>query len=292
METFAYQLELRFNENEYDQVTSLLYEVEVTSFSEGEQIRDENGDIQLINEYSVITCFFEAKDQAQKLEELIKLNFSNISSKILEITDDYQNAWKEWAKEVDINERISIIPKWITDSKDINKKITIRIDPAYAFGSGSHPTTIMCLKYLDKYRNIFSEIESSTVIDIGSGSGVLSILASKLGAKSITGIDIDELAVVAAKENAMINDCSNINFSTNTLSNINTEFDIVVVNIISSVITGLLPDILRIVKTNGILIISGLLESETDVLEIPQNFELLESDTLDGWLALSYKLRI
>ncbi|SFE15695.1 50S ribosomal protein L11 methyltransferase [Peptostreptococcus sp. D1] len=180
--------------------------------------------------------------------------------------EDWANNWKKYYKPTKIGDRIVIKPEWeeyIPSEGDL----VIHMDPGMAFGTGNHETTGMCIENLEKYVS-----EKSTVFDIGCGSGILGIVASKLGAKNVVGIDIDEMAVKVANENIQKNNVQNV--MTAIAGNMTDKIeegvkaDIVVANIIADIIMKMSGNVKKLIKDDGIFISSGIILAKVDeVLE-------------------------
>lgn len=142
-----------------------------------------------------------------------------------------------------------------------NGEVVIELDPGMAFGSGTHETTRMCLKLLEEYVK-----PSSDVLDIGTGSGILSIGAAKLGANNIKAVDIDSVAVKVAKENAKLNGVADkIDITCGNLAEkVSGKYDIVIANIIADAIIALSADAAKFLKDDGVYITSGIIEHRID----------------------------
>ncbi|MGL4947440.1 MAG: 50S ribosomal protein L11 methyltransferase, partial [Cetobacterium sp.] len=170
-------------------------------------------------------------------------------------------------------------------------ELVIELDPGRAFGTGSHPTTSLCLKIMEE--NIKA---GNSVIDVGTGSGILMIAAEKLGATDIYGTDIDELAVEATKENLELNNISSETskvFLGDLISVVkDKQFDVVVANILADVILLLLKDIFKVVKKDGLIIFSGIIEDKLPeiVKQVEEKgLEILEIKRDKEWRALLIK---
>lgn len=180
--------------------------------------------------------------------------------------EDWANNWKKYYKPTKIGNSIVIKPEWEEYSPS-EGDLVIHMDPGMAFGTGNHETTSMCIENLEKY-----VLEKSTVFDIGCGSGILGIVASKLGAKNVVGIDIDEMAVKVANENIQKNNVQDI--MTAIAGNMTDKIeegakaDIVVANIIADIIMKMSGDVRKLLKDDGIFISSGIILAKVDeVLE-------------------------
>lgn len=187
---------------------------------------------------------------------------------------DWANAWKDHYHPFRIGDKFWIQPSWHkTESDDQefqdrqkSEDLLIVLDPGMAFGTGLHPTTQMCMKALEKV-----VLSGDSVLDVGTGSGILSIAAVKLGAGQVVGVDTDELAVKSAIENAELNHSSNLtSFWQGGLETVKERgWQVVVVNILAPVIIKLLneADLMAYMAEQGWLILSGIIDSQFDELE-------------------------
>lgn len=198
---------------------------------------------------------------------------------------DWGEAWKKYYKPTHIGKSLVIKPSWEEYTPEIDEVI-IELDPGMAFDAGTHETTMLCLEILEKYIK-----KDMTVIDVGCGSGILSIAAGKLGAKQIMAIDNDENAVRVARENIKRNRLDkNIQVKKgDKLQNINVKADIVVANIIADVIIDLAKDVALYLKDNGVFIASGIIKDrKLSVIEVMEKngFDLIKQSEKGEWVAL------
>ena len=181
--------------------------------------------------------------------------------------EDWADAWKKHYKPVRLGERIVVRPLWI-DVELNDNDIEIALDPGMAFGTGTHPTTQLCLEALERMVS-----PALDVLDLGCGSGILSIAAAKLGATNVIGVDIDQLAVDATIENAEQNGVANrIKAHRGGLETVITSarrYDLVVVNILAKIIMAMCDEKLgETVRPGGRAIFSGIIESQIEDVEI------------------------
>ncbi|MBN2222966.1 MAG: 50S ribosomal protein L11 methyltransferase [Vallitaleaceae bacterium] len=240
-----------------------------------------------------LTQILESIDQ--RLDELAEC--MDLGSRRLTTEDsfeeDWANNWKQYYKPFFIGSDILIKPLWETLDEESKKKarIIIDMDPGMAFGSGTHETTSLCIRALDRYLK-----PTDTFIDVGCGSGILGIVAAKLGANKGILIDLDKNAVKVAKENIEINQvASNLEvLHGDLLQNIHEEVDLVVANIFAEVIMGVSPDVHKILKPEGLFIASGIIHEKAqlvcDKLEA-DSFEVLEVVKDGGWVVIISKKR-
>lgn len=201
--------------------------------------------------------------------------------------EDYQNSWKKYFYTQKISERFVVKPTW-REYEPQEDELVIEIDPGRAFGTGTHPTTSLCIKLMEE--NIK---EGNTVIDVGTGSGILMVAAEKLGAGKIVGTDIDPMAVEVAEENLLLNkvDMEKAKAYAGDLVTVvqDEKFDVVVANILADVLLILLKDISRVVKKDGLVIFSGIIEDKLEGMKRAVEevgLEILEVKADKEWRAM------
>jgi len=203
---------------------------------------------------------------------------------------NWMEAWKEHYKPIPVGEKLIIVPAWL-ESPDA-ARFTIRIDPGMAFGTGTHPTTQLCLELLEKYA-----APGVDVIDVGCGSGILSIAALKLGAGRALAVDIDQASVDATRENAETNGIRSGLLvglgSVDELLASNFEFQqapLVLANILANTLIRLFESGMgKLVSKNGVLILSGILEEQAETVTrvaVEKGFKLIEKRQIGDWVAL------
>ena len=224
-------------------------------------------------------------------QRMVELNIKADISCIIIDEEDWANSWKKYYKPVKMSERLVAVPGWIDYTPKPNERI-IKMDPGMAFGTGTHETTRLCASLIDKYIS-----RGDYMLDVGSGSGVLAICASKLGADYCLACDIDEVAVRTEKENAISNGCDNIDcIKSDLLADVKLKngkpFDIVTANIIAEIILRLSSDIGKYMKKDGVLIVSGIVDSkEQEIIEdLTRNgFLHIETRHENGWCGIVFK---
>ncbi len=170
--------------------------------------------------------------------------------------DDWAHSWKKYYKPIKIGPKVVVKPTW--ESYDPQEgEIVVEIDPGMAFGTGTHETTSMCIKLLQEYVT-----PGSVVVDVGCGSGILSIISAKLGAKKVIGIDSDEVAVDVARKNINLNNVEQkvAIIKGNLLEGIRQKADLIVANITADVIIKLAQEVGELIKSEGLLIVSGIIK--------------------------------
>ena len=194
---------------------------------------------------------------------------------------DWSKKWKEKWTVTHVTDKISVVPSWLKYNPKPNE-ITITLDPGCAFGTGTHQTTQLCMKALEKYLN-----KGDSMADIGTGSGILAILAMKLGASSAYGCDNDETVIDVAKENAAINKVK-CDFELKTADKLNEKYDFVCANILHNVLFEIMGDLKNLMKDGAKLSLSGILEEKKDiVLEAikRENLKIIDTITQDQWIS-------
>jgi len=199
--------------------------------------------------------------------------------------EEWATAWKKYYHPVKISERFTIVPTWEEYEPVSSDELIIELDPGMAFGTGTHPTTVLCIQALEKIVK-----QDDKVVDVGTGSGVLSIAAAMLGASHIEALDLDEVAVRSALENVELNNVQSIvNVSQNNLlDGVTEQQDVVVANILAEVIMSFTDDVASALKPGGVFISSGIIaQKKNDVKEalIESGFEIVETMEMEDWVA-------
>ena len=220
------------------------------------------------------------------------LNAGSNAIKTTELDEeDWATAWKQYYHPVKISGRFTIVPTWEDYTPVDSDELIIELDPGMAFGTGTHPTTVMCIQALEKYVT-----PGNTVVDVGTGSGVLAIAAALLKAERVHALDLDDVAVVAAKENIELNHVENIVEVThgNLLDSIKVPADIIIANILAEVIVSFSQDAFSILPENGLFIVSGIIGQKRDMVKedlIEKGFDIIESVLMEDWVAIVAKKR-
>lgn len=198
--------------------------------------------------------------------------------------EDWENNWKQYFHPIPVGKKLLIHPKW-EEKCESDDRVVLEIEPGLAFGSGTHETTRLCLETLENYIT-----PDTTVLDIGCGSGILSIASLLLGAKKAVGVDIDALAVKTAKENAAENGFTSSQyevFQGNLTDKVDGKFDVIVANIVADVIIRFCKDVARYMNDGAVFITSGIIDTrEQDVIEAfkENGFEIKARHTKNGWV--------
>ena len=204
---------------------------------------------------------------------------------------DWENNWKEYFKPMPVGQKLLIRPVWDNDY-DPQGRTVLDIEPGLAFGSGGHDTTRLCLETLENHITPDTEL-----LDIGCGRGILVIEGLLLGARSATGVDIDELAVKTARENGEMNGFTEPKYTVfqgNLTDKVSGKYDVVVANIVADIIVMFTKDVGRFLKDDGIYITSGIIDTrEQDVLDAfkKYGFEVVGRHESCGWLCFETRLK-
>lgn len=205
--------------------------------------------------------------------------------------DEWAHAWKKYYKPVHVSDRMTIKPVWEEYELKHPEEIIIEMDPGMAFGTGTHPTTILCLRALEKYMD-----KGDRVYDVGTGTAILSIAAIKLGAEHALAMDLDEVAVRSAQANTELNGVhEQITVRQNDLlAGVEEQVEVVIANILAEVIVRFTDDVFRVLKPGGVFIASGIIEARAaDVKRALEEsgLDIEETILIDDWVAIVSKKR-
>lgn len=257
---------------------------------------------------AIVSCYIDNPEtDVDALVERIKEELENLRS-FMDIGEgritlgqtedkDWINNWKEFFHPFRLD-NILIKPTWIDESEVQLQQgdVLIEIDPGTAFGTGAHETTQLCIAQLKKYLNGEQE-----VLDVGCGSGILSVIAVKLGAKQVFGIDIDELAITASYENMAVNHISEEQASfvkgdvigdSDFTKRIEKQYDVVVANILADVIIPLSEKIAPFLKPDGVFISSGIINTKEEEVRkalLKNGFDIVETTYRKDWVCFTAK---
>ncbi|PTK27628.1 50S ribosomal protein L11 methyltransferase [Mammaliicoccus sciuri] len=243
-----------------------------------------------------VKCYFNELVFTDQLEQEIQetiANVNGIQSEILSFEktvikeSDWENEWKNYFHPFKASERFVIVPSWKQEGYQNNEgDLCIKLDPGMAFGTGDHPTTSMCLRHIEEVVQ-----PQHKVIDVGTGSGILSIACHLLGVNDIKAVDLDDLAIKVAKENFEINDCEKdiIADTGNLLTEETEQYDVIIANILAHIIDLMIEDSYERLNDNGYFITSGIIEEKSDeIIEKLQNTGYTIEKVLreDGWVSI------
>lgn len=240
-----------------------------------------------------LLCYIDKALWNEKKFEQLKIDLKNLlntisSNSIIEIKEIEEKNWNaEWERTIqpiEIGNKLVIKPSW-AEYQNLKNRIVIQIDPKMSFGTGYHETTRLTLRLIEKYIKA-----GDRILDIGTGTGILAISAIKLGASYALAIDNDEWSIENAKENVTANNLTDkITISDRSLEEIeDTNFDLITANIMLNTILEMLPEIKKRIKTDGIILFSGLLSGDEEkFLEgiKSHNFKIVENISEGEWFA-------
>lgn len=242
-----------------------------------------------------LRCYFDATHwnytQQQRLEtdirRLLRTQSSNADIRMRTIEDiNWNEKWEQTIQPIEVGEQIVIKPSW-AKYESTHNRIVIVIDPRMSFGTGYHETTRLMIRLLEKHI-----VSGCSVLDIGTGTGILAIAAVKLGATHATGVDVDEWSISNATENVRVNNVAEkVHITDRPLDRLPVQqFDLIAANITLNTITGLLPEMMRRLKHTGVLLLSGLLKSDEQALIASlseYNCEIAETISENEWIAVA-----
>lgn len=244
---------------------------------------------------SVIHIYLDPENSPESIIDYIQERFSvekiGFEFDKSSVNDaDWADNWKKFFKVTPIGERLVIRPTWEEYDNTAGKTV-LSIDPGAAFGTGTHATTRMCLELVEKYVG-----KGTGFLDVGSGSGILSIAAALLGAEKVVGVDIDPVAVKVANENAEINSVlDKTEFLVGDLAEkVRGKYEIVCANIVADIIMRLTQNVKDFMYDDSLFICSGIIDIRKDEVEknlIESGFEIVETLTIENWYAYAAKIK-
>ncbi|MGN1282124.1 MAG: 50S ribosomal protein L11 methyltransferase [Succinivibrio sp.] len=284
------QIKLRTTNQSADAIASLLEQfgalaVSYTDAEDSPILEPKPGERRLWPNTEVTGLLAQGTDPKPILERLKELLGDHVPMVATHLEDkNWIRAWMDQFKPLKFGRRLWICPSWLEVSE--KDSVVVMLDPGLAFGTGTHPTTALCLGYLDSL-----DLEGKQVLDYGCGSGILAIAALKLGAKNAVGIDIDEQALIASKENAKRNEVSDRLelYMGNSRSLSVGKSPVTVANILAGPLAELEPVIAQLTETGGLLALSGILTEQADsVIEAySKDFVMNKVQSLEGWALLT-----
>ena len=203
--------------------------------------------------------------------------------------EDWRNNWKQYFHPLPVGEHLMIVPSWY-ENFDAQGRTVLNIDPGLAFGTGGHETTRLCLEMCEKYMQ-----PGDAVLDVGCGSGILSIAALLMGADSAVGVDIDRKAVETAAENAALNGVGDRYTAVcgSFTDKVEGRFDIVLANIVADAIIFLSKGVRDFMKENAVYVMSGIIDTRAEEVkrEVEKYFDIIEEHYDGGWACFAAKAR-
>lgn len=273
------------------------YGIYIEDYSDMEDAVLEIAHIDLIDEEllardrskGIVHVYISPEENPNEAVSFIKdrLNAENIDFEIDTVlckNADWENNWKKYFKPMPVGERLLIQPIW-KDEADAGDRVVLHLEPGLAFGSGSHETTRLCLASIEKYIK-----PGCKMLDIGCGSGILSIASLLLGAESATGVDIDKLAVKTARENAdrnLIEESRYTLYHGNLTDKVSGKFDVIAANIVADAIIMLSKGVDEFMNDDSVYIVSGIIDMrEPEVVAAldEYGFRIIARHEEAGWL--------
>ena len=269
-----YQVSFVIHEDDEDVFTERLFSLGAGSVSSCKSDDNEVTLMALFDDVSEMKQFF-SEDQY-------------VVHKIAE--EVWKNRWLEEYMGFPVNETIYIIPVTADTRPPDRYRWVIRLDPRDAFGDGRHPTTSLCLIKLEEYLSPFNEedLRNLQIVDVGTGTGILSILAAEMGVRAIDALDIEEAAVINAGYNAQLNNCPDIAFFTSDIAGFRPDktYDLVIANLLTHIVKSNISHLIALMKERGTLILSGISNRwhhEVVALIKSSALEILDHVRRDGW---------
>lgn len=265
-------------------------------YDDAEEVLLDTGEIRV---FGYLAYDDTTEDKRKKIEEALwHLNMirpiPNPTYKII-LDQNWMESWKKYYQPIKVGEKLLILPTWLEKPEEYKDRIIIKIDPSMAFGTGTHPTTQMAMALTEEFCQ-----PGMDVIDVGCGSGILSVAALKLGAKKALGVDVDVASTAAAKNSAELNKVfESMEVGYGSVSEIiDNQFsinnsDLVLVNILAPIILRLFGDGLSsMVKEKGYLILSGILDFQSDEVTqkaINEGFRFIKKIMINDWVGLAFQ---
>ena len=259
--------------------------ISIQGFGEEKIYEPLPGEMPIWEKIRVKAMYQNIKNLSDLENEIInKTNIKILNNKVIKAIGekDWQEEWVQSSKPMRFGEKLWIYPDHLIDN--LEGKVCVNLNPGLAFGTGSHPTTRLCLEWLEK-----SNLDQKSVLDYGCGSGILGISAIKLGAKSVTAIDLDPQAVIASKNNAEKNHVQQEIEITDNNKTIEKNFNIIVANILAKPLIELAPYFYKKLNQDGVICLSGILEGQINIIKDAylKYFNLSEIKIKDGWVMMS-----
>ncbi|AWM75389.1 50S ribosomal protein L11 methyltransferase [Lactobacillus kullabergensis] len=254
-----------------------------------DEIKDLPEDLEFLAYFDMVQDQAElVKKYQKKLSELegygLKIGQAKVTASYIK-DEDWNTVWQKFYHPIDFSRHLAIVPEWEEYQPAFKDQNIIKLDPGLAFGTGSHKTTQLALLGLEQIL-----VKPETVCDVGTGSGILAIASSVLGASSVLATDISDEAITAANENISLNNLTNIKVQkTNLLNQVKSKYDIIVANILAEILLDLIPELNEHLNSNGKVIFSGI---DCDQIEkirtalTTNGFQIILSMQQGRWIGL------
>jgi len=232
----------------------------------------------------IIQSLYAQSQEAKNAMDLMALTRPNLHCSIEVLPDkDWERVWMDDFKPQRFGERLWICPTWLEPPEP--HAVNLMLDPGLAFGTGTHPTTSLCLTWLEQ-----ADLQGKSIIDYGCGSGILSLAALKLGAKQVHAVDIDHQALQATENNALTNKISEYSLVIGIPETLHDPVDLIIANILLAPLISLNHRFYHLLHPGATLVISGLLAEQTSQLveAYKSTFALTNTQTHEGWALLVF----
>jgi len=232
----------------------------------------------------VVTALYTDEELAQHSKQILEARYPNWQFSLELLADqDWERAWMDDFKPQQFGKRLWICPSWSTPPDPY--AVNLILDPGLAFGTGTHPTTSLCLQWLDQ-----AELLNLKLIDYGCGSGILALAALKLGAEKVSAVDIDPQALQATQNNALSNGIDDTQLSIAYPSELTGQADVMIANILLSPLIALRDSFHGLIKERGLLVVSGILREQTATLVEAYEGSFVQKHRmdLDDWSLLVF----
>ncbi|HRD69078.1 MAG TPA: 50S ribosomal protein L11 methyltransferase [Legionella sp.] len=231
----------------------------------------------------VMHSLYAQADEAQRAKEFLALAYPNLTCSIEVLPNkDWERAWMDDFKPQRFGQRLWICPTWSTPPEP--EAVNLMLDPGLAFGTGTHPTTSLCLTWLEQ-----AQLEDKSIIDYGCGSGILSLAAIKLGAQEVQAVDIDQQALQATLSNAATNEITD-KLSVSMPEELEHPVDLIIANILLAPLISLKERFSQLLKPGALLVVSGLLTEQSSLLisTYENVFTPVTFEEKDGWTLIVF----
>ncbi len=258
--------------------------VMLTDKNDNPVLEPEPGTTPLWPEVIMHTLYAQA-EEAQQVKAYLNKNRPELECTLEVLPEkDWERAWMDDFKPQRFGQRLWVCPTWLTPPEP--NSVNLMLDPGLAFGTGTHPTTSLCLTWLEQ-----AKLTDLNVIDYGCGSGILSLAAIKLGAKEVYAVDIDNQALQATQNNAKTNTINLSQLQISTPDELLNPTDLMIANILLAPLITLKERFHQLIKPKSLLVVSGILNEQDPLLieAYESLFELIETKHLDGWSLLVFK---
>ncbi|KTD38923.1 ribosomal protein L11 methyltransferase [Legionella nautarum] len=235
----------------------------------------------------IINALYANCQDAGLARSSLSSQYQHLSYSIHELADqDWERVWMDDFKPQRFGQRLWICPSWLEPPEP--NAVNLILDPGLAFGTGTHPTTSLCLSWLDQ-----ADLTDKTAIDYGCGSGILALAALKLGAAKVQAVDIDEQALQATQNNALNNAVNSQQLSIGFPQNLEKPVDVLIANILLAPLLDLGSKFRELLKDTGVLVVSGILDEQALPLisAYKADFRHHSSMNLEGWSLLTFTCR-